>query len=337
MMKIFEEREVSHVAKEGLIMNTITADSKNKVTFRRKLMKIKRYRALIIMAIPGFIYLLINNYLPMFGLVIAFKDYNFAKGIWASDWVGFKNFEYLFKTKDAFIITRNTILYNVTFIILNNAASIMIAIMLNEVRKKFMSRLYQSIFLLPYLISMVVVGYLVLAFLNVENGFINQSLLPMLGAEPVSWYNEPKYWPFILTLVKLWNNTGSLAVIYLAAIIGIDHEYYEAAKIDGASKGHQIWFITLPLISPVIVIMTLLAIGKILYADFGLFYQVPLDSGMLSSTTNVIDTYVYRALIKLGDIGMSSSAGVFQSVVGFIVVLTSNYLVRRVAPDKALF
>jgi putative aldouronate transport system permease protein len=209
--------------------------------------------------------------------------------------------------------------------------------MLNEVRKKFMSRLYQSIFLLPYLISMVVVGYLVLAFLNVENGFVNNSILPMFGAEPVSWYNEPKYWPFILTLVKLWNNTGSLAVIYLAAIIGIDHEYYEAAKIDGASKWHQIRFITLPLISPVVVIMILLAIGKILYADFGLFYQVPLDSGMLSPTTNVIDTYVYRALIKIGDIGMSSAAGVFQSVVGFIVVLTSNYLVRRVAPDKALF
>jgi putative aldouronate transport system permease protein len=309
----------------------------NQATIWRKVMKLKRFRTLIIMAIPGFLYMLINNYLPMFGLVIAFKDYNFVKGIWGSDWVGFKNFEYLFKTQDAFIITRNTILYNVTFVVLTTVSSVSMAILLNEVRRKILSRLYQSVVLLPYLISMVMVGYLVLAFLNVENGFLNTKVLPLLGMEPIPWYSEPKYWPYILTIIRVWSNTGSLAVIYLAAIIGIDHEYYEAAKIDGANKLHQIRYITLPLISSVIVIMTLLAIGKILYADFGLFYQVPLDNGLLFPTTNVIDTYVYRALIKVGDIGMSSSAGVFQSVVGFIIVLTSNYLVRRFAPDKALF
>lgn len=297
----------------------------------------KRYRILFLMTFPGVLYLLINNYVPMFGIVIAFKDINFAKGIWASDWSGFKNFDYLFRTRDAYIILRNTISYNAVFIILTTALAIGLAIMLNEVRNRFMSRLYQSIVLLPFLISMVIIGYLVLAFLNVETGFVNKSILPALGIEPINWYNEPKYWPFILTIVKLWNSAGSLCVIYLAAIIGIDNEYYEAAEIDGASKWRQIRSITIPLISPIIIMMVLLAIGKIMYADFGLFYQVPLDSGILQSTTNVIDTYVYRALIKLGDIGMSSAAGLFQSVVGFILVIISNYVVRRIDKDQALF
>jgi putative aldouronate transport system permease protein len=307
------------------------------VGFKSKFKRFKRYRVLILMALPGFLYLFINNYVPMFGIVIAFKDINFTKGILASDWSGFKNFEYLFKTRDAYIILRNTILYNVTFIVLTTVVAIALAILLNEVKNKYLSRVYQSIVLLPFLISMVIVGYLVLAFLNVDNGFVNKSILPLLGIEPISWYSEPKYWPYILTIVKIWNTAGSLCVIYLAAIIGIDHEYYEAAKLDGASKLQQIKSITIPLISPVIVIMTLLAIGRILYADFGLFYQVPLDSGILQPTTNVIDTYVYRALIKLGDIGMSSAAGLFQSVVGFLLVIVSNYIVRRIDPDKALF
>lgn len=313
------------------------SSAKSKVSLAQRLKKFKRYRALIIMALPGFIYLLINNYLPLLGMIIAFKDVNFTNGILASDWVGFKNFEYLFKTKDAYIITRNTILYNVVFIVFTTVVAIAIAILLNEVKNRFLSRFYQSVFLLPYLISMVIVGYLVLAFLNVENGFVNNTILPALGMEPISWYSEPKYWPIILTLVKVWNTVGSLCVIYLASIIGIDQEYYEAATIDGASKWRQIRHITLPLLSPVIIIMTLLAIGKILYSDFGLFYQVPLDSGILQPTTNVIDTYVYRALIKLSDISMSASAGVFQSVVGFIVVMISNYAVRKYDRDKALF
>jgi len=298
---------------------------------------LKKYGALFIMTIPGVLYLFINNYLPMFGIVIAFKDYNFAKGILGSDWSGLKNFEYLFKTNDAYVILRNTILYNAVFIVFNTAAAVGLALMLYEVKNKILARTYQSLVLLPYLISMVIVGYLVLAFLNVENGFVNKSILPLLGMEPISWYNEPKYWPFILVIVKLWNSVGSLCVIYLAAMLGIDREYYEAATLDGANKGQQIFHITLPLITPVIIIMTLLAIGKILYADFGLFYQVPLDSGILQPTTNVIDTYVYRALIRLGDIGMSSAAGVFQSIVGFALVIVSNYIVRRIDPDKALF
>lgn len=298
---------------------------------------LKRYRALFLMIIPGMIYLIINNYLPMFGVIIAFKDINYAKGILGSDWIGFKNFEYLFKTADAWIITRNTILYNGSFIIINTVMAIGVAILLNEVKKKLASRFYQSVILLPYLISMVVVGYLGLSMMNVESGFINKQILPLLGIDPISWYAESKFWPYILTLVNIWKNVGYLCIIYLASIIGIDNEYYEAATIDGANKWQQIRSITVPLIMPTIVIMTLLAIGRIFYSDFGLFYQVPLNSGPLQPTTDVIDTYVYRGLMTLGDIGMSSAAGLYQSIVDFVLVLVANYIVSRKNRDQALF
>lgn len=299
--------------------------------------KIRKYKMLYIMILPGIVYLLINNYLPMFGIVIAFKDINFSKGIMGSDWVGFKNFEYLFKTDDAFIITRNTILYNALFIVLNLVISVTLAILLNELKNRLFSRMYQSIILLPYLISSVIIGYLVFSLLSMETGFVNKTVLPWLGLQEIMWYNEPQYWPYILTLVKIWHSVGYLCIIYLAAVVGIDQEYYEAATIDGASKLQRILSITIPMIIPVITIMTLLQIGRIFYADFGLFYQVPLDSGALLPTTNVLDTYVYRALLKNGDIGMSSAAGLYQSIVGFILILISNYVVKKINADNALF
>ncbi|OPH56967.1 sugar ABC transporter permease [Paenibacillus ferrarius] len=309
----------------------------SKMSWRLEMRKAKKYRMLVLMTLPGLLYFLVNNYLPMFGIAIAFKDINFAKGIWGSDWVGFKNFEYLFKTKDAYIITRNTLMYNLSFIALNTVLAIALAILLNEVRKRVLSRFYQTIILLPYLISMVIVGYLVLGYLDVERGFMNKTLLPLFGLEPVSWYSETKYWPWILTIVHAWKGVGHLCVIYLAAIIGIDPEYYEAAKIDGASRWQQIRTITIPIIAPVITIMTLLAIGRIFYSDFGLFFQVPLNTGALMPVTNTIDTYVYRALINMGDIGMSSAAGLYQAVVGFVLILASNAVVRKFNKDHALF
>jgi putative aldouronate transport system permease protein len=302
-----------------------------------RLMKLKRALPLFIMMLPGLIYLLINNYLPMFGLIIAFKDINFAKGILASDWIGFKNFEYLFSTRDAFVITRNTILYNGGFIILNTVLAIAVAIMLNEIKNKLAKSFYQSVILMPFLISMVIVSYLGYAFLSEDTGFLNNTILPLLGLDDVSWYSEAKYWPYILTFINMWKGIGFLCVIYLAAIIGIDQEFYEAATLDGANKWQQIIHITIPSIMPVIIMMTLLAIGRIFYSDFGLFYQVPMNSGAIYDTTNVIDTYVYRGLMQLGDIGMSAAAGLYQSVVGFILVLVSNYLVRRKSKDNALF
>lgn len=297
----------------------------------------KRFAPLFLLMLPGLAYLMINNYLPMFGMVIAFKDINFTKGILGSDWIGFKNFEYLFKTRDAFIITRNTILYNLLFIIINTLGALTVAILLNEIRKKFFQRFYQSIVILPHLISMVIVSYLVFAMISSDTGFINQSILPLFGIEPISWYSSKQYWPYILTIVNIWKGIGFLSVVYLASIISIDTEYYEAATLDGATKFQQIRSITIPLIAPVIIMMTLLAVGRIFHSDFGLFYQVPMDSGILADTTNVIDTYVYRALMNLGDIGMSSAAGVYQSVVGFILVIISNYAVRKFSRDNALF
>ncbi len=316
--------------------NTIARSARTAASQARKT-RFKRYLPLFLMMLPGLLYLLLNNYLPMFGLVIAFKNINFAQGIFGSDWVGMANFEYLFKTSDAYIITRNTLLYNGAFIILNLVVAVAIAILLNEIRSKLMARFYQSIVLLPYLISMVIVSYLVFSMLSVETGFMNKTLLPMLGLGDISWYSESRFWPYILTLVNVWKGVGFLCVVYLAAIIGIDHEYYEAATLDGASKWQQIRSITLPLISPVITMMTLLAIGRIFYSDFGLFFQVPMDAGALHSTTNVIDTYVYRGLMQLGDIGMSSAAGLYQSVVGFMLVILSNYIVRTINKDNALF
>jgi putative aldouronate transport system permease protein len=299
--------------------------------------KAKRFAPLFLLMIPGLTYLIINNYLPMLGMIIAFKDINYSKGIMGSDWVGFNNFEYLFKTTDAFIITRNTLLYNGVFIVLTTVLAISLAILLNEIGKKWFQRFYQSVLLLPYLISMVIVSYLVFALLSGDTGFINRTIVPMLGIDEISWYSEKQYWPYILTIVHLWKGVGYLCVIYLASIISIDQGYYEAAALDGATKGQQIRFITVPLIFPVITIMTLLAIGRIFYSDFGLFYQVPMDSGVLSETTNVIDTYVYRALMNLGDVGMSSAAGVYQSIVGFILVIVSNFAVRKYSKENALF
>ncbi|QLG40358.1 MULTISPECIES: sugar ABC transporter permease [unclassified Paenibacillus] len=308
----------------------------NLISGRKRKGRLKPYIPLYLMMLPGLIYIVINNYLPMFGLIIAFKDYNYSEGIIGSDWVGFENFKYLFKTTDALTITRNTILYNISFIFLNLIIAVGVAILLNEVKKRFLSRFYQSAILLPYLISMVIVGYLVYAMLSTETGFLNNTILPVLGLSDISWYSEPEYWPYILTLVHVWKSAGYLCIVYLAAIIGIDPEYYEAAIIDGASKWRQIKSITIPLIMPVITVMTLLQIGRIFYSDFGLFYQVPLNTGALQSTTNVIDTYVYRALMTSGDIGMSSAAGLYQSFVGFVLVLLSNYIVRKINSDNAL-
>ncbi|POR28763.1 sugar ABC transporter permease [Paenibacillus polymyxa] len=289
------------------------------------------------MMLPGVAYLIINNYMPMYGLTIAFKDVNFAKGIWGSDWNGMDNFKFLFSSSDAYIITRNTILYNAAFIVIGLIVGVGTAILLNEIKNKLAVKFYQSVLLLPYLISMVLVSYLVYSLLSVNVGLMNKTILPALGIDPVSWYNEPKFWPFILVIVNLWKGIGFSCIVYLAAIIGIDKDYYEAAMLDGASKWQQIRKITVPLITPIIVMMTLLSIGRIFYSDFGLFYQVPMNSGALFSTTNVIDTYVFRALMQLGDIGMSAAAGLYQSVVGFILVILSNYTVRKINKDNALF
>ncbi len=299
--------------------------------------QVKRWLPLFLMMAPGLIYIFINNYIPMFGIIIAFKKINFQKGIFASPWVGFDNFKFLFTTDDALIITRNTILYNVVFIILNTVLGIILAIFICDITSKKAKKLYQSAVLLPYLMSIVIISYIVYAFLATENGMLNNSVLPLFGKEPVAWYSQPGYWPVILTLVNIWKGLGYGCLIYISSINGIDRAFFEAAGLDGASKWQQIRYITLPALIPSIITLTLLSIGRIFYSDFGLFYQVPLDSGALYSTTNVIDTYVYRGLLKLGNTGMSSAAGVYQSLVGFILVLAANLTVRKVSKENALF
>ena len=242
----------------------------------------------------------------------------------------------MFATKDAFVITRNTILYNVVFIIVNTVLAVFVAILLAEMTSK-LKKTYQIIILLPFMISMVIVSYLVFGFLSNDNGFLNNTILKALGKEPVQWYMQKQYWPFILVFVNAWKVIGYNCIIYLSTILGIDRSIYESASIDGAGKWTQIAKITIPLLKPTIIMMTLLAVGRIFYSDFGLFYQVPQNQGALFSVTNTIDTYVYRGLLELGDMSMASAAGLYQSVVGFICILTANLIVRKLDPESALF
>lgn len=305
---------------------------KTKTTAKRK-----TTAALIGMMIPGMLYLLINNYLPMAGLVVAFKKYNYSKGIFGSEWCGLDNFKFLFATKDAFIIARNTICYNLVFIFLGTFVAVAIAIMLNSLRSKLGQKVYQTCILIPYLISMVVVSYIVFAMLSTENGVLNKSILSLFGLKPISWYTQAKYWPVILVVVYLWKNFGYNSIIYYATVIGIDTSLYEAAAIDGANRWKQIWHVTLPGLKNTIITMVLLAIGRVFYSDFGLFYQVPMDSGLLANVTSTIDTYVYKALTQLNDVGRASAAGFYQSVLGFLLILLANYIVTKIDKDSALF
>ena len=289
------------------------------------------------MFIPGLAYLIINNYIPMTGIVVAFKQYNLRDGIYGSPWIGLSNFEYLFKNQDAWVMTRNTIGYNLVFIVLGTVLAITVAIILNEVRAQAAKQLYQTLILIPYLISMVVVSYLVFAFLSDGNGFINKSILPLFGLEGISWYNEAQYWPVILTIVYIWKSIGYNCILYYATICGIDRSLYEAAVVDGANRWQQVWNVTLPCLKSTIIILTLMSLGNIFRSDFGLFYQVTMNSGTIISTTQTIDTYVYRGLMQTSNIGMSSAAGVYQSVVGFILVLSANFIVRKLDSESSLF
>ena len=289
---------------------------------------------LYLMMLPGMLYLIANNYLPMFGILLAFKKINYAKGILASPFVGLDNFEYLFKTKDAFIMIRNTVLYNAVWIILDLVIAVFVALCMNEIAKRKIAKVIQPVICFPSMVSAVILSFLVYAFLSVSYGYLNTVFF---ADNPISWYTEAKYWPFILTIVHIWQNAGQSSIIYMASIGGIDKGLYESARIDGATKWEQIKYITLPLLKPMITMMLLLSVGRIFNSDFGLFYQVTLNNGMLYETTQTIDTYVYRALMINNNVGMSSAAGIFQAVIGFVLVLTSNLLVKKVNPENSLF
>ncbi|ERJ93901.1 ABC transporter permease [Treponema lecithinolyticum] len=308
---------------------------------KKKTYRFKSDIELALLAVPGLLWLLIFCYLPLVGNFIAFKDFKIFEGgflhsLFKSAWVGFKNFAYLFASSETKIILRNTIGYNFIFIVLNTVIPIITAIALNELWNRNASKLYQSIMFFPYFLSWVVISYFLQAFLDPTKGMINK-LLINAGGEYINFYLEPGYWPYLLIFLYVWKSLGYGTVMYLAAIIGIDKSLYEAAMLDGAGKLQQIRYITLNFLKPVATVLIVLAVGKILNSDFGLFYQVPKNSGALFSVTQTLDTYVYRAMIGLGDMGMTSAAVLFQSSVGFVLVVCVNQFIKKIDPDNALF
>lgn len=295
----------------------------------------------LLMVLPGAAWLILFFYIPVFGNIVAFKDYHitgegFIDSVMKSKWVGFDNFKFLFSSKDAYIITRNTVLYNLGFIFLGLIVSVGIAIIFSELRSKRVVKVLQTSMLFPYFLSWVIISFFTDAFLNVDKGLVNH-ILTSLGMKTINFYSELWIWPALLLFLGIWKGFGYSSVMYYATIMGIDPTFYEAATVDGASKWQRIRNITIPQLSSLITVLTILAVGNIFRADFGLFYQIPHNAGALYSVTNVIDVYVYNGLTKSGDIGMTAAAGLYQSVVGLVLVLISNIIARRIDKNAALF
>ncbi len=306
-------------------------------TFKKKSewYHLRQNAELLLLLLPGGLLIFTFAYLPMFGVIIAFKDFRYDMGIWGSEWIGFKNFEFFFVSSNAWRITRNTILYETGYLVLTTIVALTLAILLNEIGRKWL-KVYQTPLFIPYFLSWVVVSYLTYAFLDHNLGFLNQAL-EWFGLEQHRWYAEAHVWPYILNIVNLWKGVGFASLVYYAGIVGINQEYYEAAKIDGATRWQMAFRITIPMISTLIAVLIILAIGNIFRGDFGLHYFIPNNSGMTYPTTDIIDTYVYRALVELGDIGMSSAVGLFQSFVGLVLVVLANFVVKKINEENSLW
>jgi len=296
---------------------------------------------LLTMVAPGAIWLLLIRYLPMLGVVIAFKDYKaqkpntFWNNLLKSKWVGLDNFKFLKSPATATMI-RNTLCYNAVWILLVLVIAVSFAVMMSELKNRWMAKFYQTAMFFPYFLSWVVASYFVLAFLDPTSGMI-PSIQKSLGMKQTQFYMTTTWWPLILTLANLWKNVGYSSVLYLAAITGIDTTLYEAAAVDGANKWQQVWHVTLPGIRPMIVILLIMSVGRIFNADFGLFYNVPQNSGPLYPVTQVIDTYVYNTYANTHNMGMSAAAGLMQSTVGCLCIVATNLIVRRIDPESSLF
>lgn len=302
--------------------------------------KVKKKRkamnwGLLALAVPGLFFLIAYYYVPLFGLVIPFKKMDVAKGIFGSDWCGLDNFKFFFQSPDAWTVTRNTIGPNAVFISMTLVLSVIVALGLFELSKRKV-KIFQTCLFVPYFISWVVGSYVIYALLSPDMGVI-PNLLEKFSLAAPNFYSEPKYWPFILTTSYFWKHVGYNALIFYATLMGMDTSQHEAAAIDGATKMQRIRYICIPHLMPTIVLMGLLMIGKIFYADFGMFWFLPRNSGVLYPVTDVIDTYVFRMLRVMGNIGMSSAVGLYQSLVGFILVLVTNLIVKRRNEDYALF
>ena len=309
---------------------------KSKRTLAEKIRYYKRYLPLYLMMMPALIYLFINNYLPMSGLVLAFEKYNVKDGIWGSQFVGFKNFTFLLKSNDLPILFRNTLGYNLCFILINLVLGVTLAILITEITNLKFRKAAQSSILFPFVVSIVIVSYMVRAFLDPEAGLLNHLLVSM-GHQKVAWYDTAKYWPFILIFVNTWKGVGYGCILYISSILGIDMSLYESASLDGATKFQKIRYITLPFLKPTMITVSLLSLGRVFNSDFGLFFQVPQYSGLISSTTQTIDTFVYNALITQSNVGMSAAASFFQSVMGFLMIMVFNGITRKISRENALF
>lgn len=298
--------------------------------------EVKRNRILFLMLLPTVIYVIIFSYVPMAGIIIAFKDYRFDLGMFGSQWVGFKNFSYFYSSGKMWELTRNTLSYNLLFLVVGVVTKIFTAVVISEMCTKYYKRFLQSLMMLPYFLSWVIIGSLVYNILNYEFGTLN-TILKSLGIAPVDVYNNPKVWKPIFTFITVWHSTGYGMIFYLAAITGINTEIYEAAYIDGAGLLKRIWHVTIPLIMPTTIILLLLSLGGILKGNMDMFYQIIGNNSKLFSETDVIDTYVFRTLTQIRDFTVTSAAGLYQQVIGCILVLLSNAIVRKVEPDSALF
>lgn len=294
--------------------------------------RIKQFIPLYIMMLPAIIYVIINNYAPLCGIVLAFKNFNAQKGIFGSAWAGLSNFSFLIKSGNLLKIVRNTLGYNTAFIIIDLVIGVTQAILITEIRNKRMRKTYQTIILFPFVVSIIIVSYMVRGFLDASSGLINH-----LFNSTTSWYDISTPWPFILIFVHTWKSAGYGTILYLASILGIDTSLFESAALDGASRLQQIRYITLPFLKPTMITVTLLAIGRIFNSDFGLFYQVPQNSGLIMNATDTIDTFVYRTMAVQSNIGMSAAANLFQSIIGFALILIFNGITRKVSEENALF
>lgn len=298
--------------------------------------ELNKNKILFLMIAPTLIFFLINSYAPMIGIYYAFTSYDFAGGLFGSPFVGLDNFKFLTQSGILWKLTFNTISYNIVFIVLGNAVSIFAAILLSEISGKLFKKLTQSIMFLPYFVSFVLISVLAFNMFNYESGFVNQ-VLKSFGLDSVDIYNTPWLWPILITLFYIWKNLGYSMVIYLATITGISDEYYEAAKIDGANIFQRTWHITIPMLKPTFIILLLFALGSIMKGQFDLFYQLVGNNGTLFNVTDIVDTYVYRSLKINFDIGMATAAGLYQSFLGFALIMTVNYIIKKINEDYALF
>lgn len=295
-----------------------------------------KHKILLLMIAPALLYYIVFSYLPMFGVVLAFKEYDYALGIIKSPFVGLENFKFFFKSGQAFTVTRNTFLYNVVFILLGNVMQLIVAVLFTEIGSKRIRKTAQTCIFFPYFISWVVVGAFVYNVFSSDYGMIN-SLLKSVSHEPINFYSEPKYWPFIIVVLDIWKGLGYGSVVYMATITGIDTSIYEAAEIDGASILKRIWYITLPSLKPTVITLILLGLGRVFRGNMTMFYSLIGNNGLLYNYTDVIDTFTFRTLLFSNDVGMSAAVGFYQSVLCFAFIMLANAVVKKIDSDSALF